>query len=85
MLCIHDSYGEEYMAALLGGGYTPSFRMKEPRELIQCPVSSCDGSGHISGLYATHRRQDSMTPTNPEHAACREPAGGCPARRRSQS
>lgn len=29
----------------------------ENKELIQCPTLSCDGMGHISGNYATHRRQ----------------------------
>ncbi|XP_022819434.1 myelin transcription factor 1 isoform X6 [Spodoptera litura] len=32
-----------------------SYRIRESRELIQCPVESCDGSGHISGNFATHR------------------------------
>lgn len=30
---------------------------REQRELIQCPVEDCDGTGHISGNFATHRRQ----------------------------
>ncbi|XP_058808292.1 mucin-2, partial [Phymastichus coffea] len=30
-------------------------RGRDGRELIQCPTSSCDGMGHVSGNYATHR------------------------------
>ena len=25
------------------------------KELIQCPTIGCDGMGHVSGNYATHR------------------------------
>lgn len=35
----------------------PAPRGRDGKELIQCPTSSCDGMGHISGNYATHRRQ----------------------------
>ncbi|XP_045542895.1 uncharacterized protein LOC123723634 [Papilio machaon] len=33
------------------------YRCRESRELLQCPVERCDGSGHVSGNFATHRRQ----------------------------
>lgn len=33
-------------------------RIRESREqLLQCPVENCDGSGHISGNFSSHRRQ----------------------------
>ncbi|CAG9585683.1 unnamed protein product [Danaus chrysippus] len=31
------------------------YRIRESKELIHCPVRSCDGSGHVSGNFATHR------------------------------
>jgi len=38
----------------------PTPRGRDGKELIQCPTSSCDGMGHVSGNYATHRRQGSI-------------------------
>ncbi|KAI4500350.1 hypothetical protein M0802_004767 [Mischocyttarus mexicanus] len=38
----------------------PAPRGRDGKELIQCPTSSCDGMGHVSGNYATHRRQGSI-------------------------
>jgi hypothetical protein len=35
----------------------PLPRGRDGKELVQCPTSSCDGMGHVSGNYATHRRQ----------------------------
>ena len=42
------------------GSYMPfgrvNGRSKDGKELIQCPTPGCDGVGHITGNYATHRR-----------------------------
>lgn len=43
-----------------GAGPRAAPRGRDGKELIQCPTSSCDGMGHVSGNYATHRRQGSL-------------------------
>lgn len=30
---------------------------RDGKDLIHCPTVACDGMGHVSGNYATHRRQ----------------------------
>ena len=40
---------------------TPSASRKDNKDLIQCPTPGCDGMGHITGNYATHRRYDILT------------------------
>ena len=34
---------------------------RDGKELIQCPTNGCNGMGHMSGNYATHRRQDNKS------------------------
>lgn len=34
---------------------------KDGNELVHCPTESCNGMGHVSGNYATHRRQASRS------------------------
>lgn len=36
--------------------YTRSSNRRDGKELIQCPTPGCDGMGHVTGNYATHRR-----------------------------
>lgn len=38
----------------------PAPRGRDGKELIQCPTHGCDGMGHVSGNYATHRRQATL-------------------------
>ncbi|ROT81156.1 hypothetical protein C7M84_000095 [Penaeus vannamei] len=35
--------------------YTRSSNRRDGKELIQCPTPGCDGMGHVTGNYATHR------------------------------
>ncbi|XP_064210937.1 suppression of tumorigenicity 18 protein isoform X2 [Tribolium castaneum] len=36
-------------------GVRPCAKGRDGKELIQCPTINCDGMGHVSGNYATHR------------------------------
>ena len=35
---------------------SPIPRNKDGKDLLQCPTPGCDGVGHVSGNYSTHRR-----------------------------
>lgn len=51
---IHASYHRDEYDWKLG---LNRIREERERDLLKCPVEDCDGSGHISGNFATHRRQ----------------------------
>ena len=40
--------------------YTVFTRRKDNKDLIQCPTPGCDGMGHSTGNYSTHRRWDGI-------------------------
>ena len=40
----------------MGHPYTVFARRKDNKDLIQCPTPGCDGMGHSTGNYSTHRR-----------------------------
>ena len=47
--CINYRCSTSYMSL-------PSRRNKDGKDLLHCPTTGCDGLGHISGNYSTHRR-----------------------------
>ena len=40
----------------MGHPYTVFARRKDNKDLIQCLTPGCDGMGHSTGNYSTHRR-----------------------------
>lgn len=44
------------------------YRIRETREpLMMCPVENCDGSGHVSSNFSSHRRQAAGAHAPPWH------------------
>ena len=54
-----DGKGDPSRTPRLMGYAVPNHRSgrgRDGKDLIQCPTPGCDGMGHVSGNYATHRR-----------------------------
>uniref|UniRef100_A0A1B6DL48 Myelin transcription factor 1 domain-containing protein n=1 Tax=Clastoptera arizonana TaxID=38151 RepID=A0A1B6DL48_9HEMI len=58
-MIIESDYSSSLESLIDGLGLEESLYLshliRENKELIQCPTDGCDGSGHISGNFASHR------------------------------